>query len=495
MNRAGLRVELTHANCHRLRNLGREGSLREDRDRGALGAVTEPGWLIGDRYRVVDRIGAGGMADVFRAHDELLNRDVAVKVFRTLPATPDTASGVERQRAELHALARLNHPNLITLFDGSVTDRPAYLIMELIDGPSLSERIGVAPIPEPEAREIAIQVAGALAYVHSEGMVHRDVKPANILIGVDRTDESSTVRARLSDFGIVRLLGTESMTSIDATLGTASYLAPEQTRGSGVGPPADIYALGLTLIETLTGTRSFEGPALEAAMARLTRDPAIPTQLPEPWPSLLQAMTAREPAARPSAGEVARALRGDVTGATAPLSTAVPTTGATSVLAGAVPVYGAASQGPPTLAPPTYPPSPREPQRRGATPWIVAAAVLIAALIVGGIILLLTSSSPSGGGSSPSTSATSPRPSRSSTHHSSASRSSATQRDTATGSASKSSSASKSRTTARTSTSASRTSSTSTVPRTSTSVSTTSASTSAVAVASTSASTSRPANP
>ena len=271
----------------------------------------EPGWLLGGRYRVIDRIGAGGMAEVFRAHDQLLARDVAVKVFRSHSDPDDVTGGVQRQELELQTLARLSHPHLITLFDGSIgsAGEPAFLVMELINGPSLAAQIAQAPLTEPETREIATQIAGALAYVHSQHMVHRDIKPANILLGADGTTGDTTVRARLSDFGIVRLLGSEHLTSADFMIGTASYLAPEQARGAEVGPAADVYALGLVLIEALTGRRSYEGPALEAVLARLDRSPEIPAGLPQPWPGLLQAMTAMDPQLRPGAAEVARTLR------------------------------------------------------------------------------------------------------------------------------------------------------------------------------------------
>ena len=134
-------------------------------------------WVIAGRYRVLGRIGAGGMADVVRAHDEMLERDVAVKVFRSTPTGPDgtadTASGVERQRAELAALARLNHPNLTMLYDGSIVGQqgPAYLVMELIDGPSLAQAIEDGGLTEPQARIVGAQIGDALAYVHAAGMV------------------------------------------------------------------------------------------------------------------------------------------------------------------------------------------------------------------------------------------------------------------------------------------------------------------------------------
>ena len=266
--------------------------------------------MLGDRYRVLGRIGSGGMAEVFRARDEILDRDVAVKVFRAEHVAHDDAHGLERQQLEVQALARLNHPNLIALYDGSIgDDEHAYIVMELIDGPSLAARIAEGPLPEASVREIGIQLADGLAYVHAQGMVHRDVKPENILLGTDRSDDDSTVRARLSDFGIVRLLGSERLTSVNFTLGTASYLAPEQARGADVSPQADVYSLGLVLLEAHTGTRSFDGPPLEAAMARLSQRPQVPANLPEPWPGLLYAMTESDPAMRPSAAEVARALR------------------------------------------------------------------------------------------------------------------------------------------------------------------------------------------
>ncbi|MGX7677818.1 serine/threonine-protein kinase [Jatrophihabitans sp. DSM 45814] len=363
-----------------------------------LSAMPQTGWVIANRYQVLDRVGAGGLADVFRAHDGLLGRDVAVKVFRSQGDTDDNIGGKTRQQLELQALAGLSHPNLITLFDGSIdaSNGPAFLVMELITGPSLSARISEGPLAEPEVRQVATQIADALDYVHERGMVHRDVKPANILLGTDSSNYPElSVRARLSDFGIVRLLGSERLTSADFMVGTATYLAPEQARGADVGPKADVYSLGLVLIEALTGARSFEGPPLAAVMARLERSPDIPEQLPHPWPNLLRDMTATEVDHRPSAAEVARILRGAAT--TIPPMVAVPVpkpvpelvprpvpepVAATSVAAMSAqgPPGGPPQQIPPEQAPRNQPGRPPAGQsaRQRVIGWVAAAAVVLA---------------------------------------------------------------------------------------------------------------------
>jgi serine/threonine protein kinase len=156
--------------------------------------------------------------------------------------------------------------------------------------------------------------------VHAQGVVHRDVKPANILL--------SPAGAKLTDFGIARIIDGARHTGTGLTVGTAPYLAPEQVTGDPVTPATDVYALGLVLLEGLKGEREYAGPTVEAALARLHRQPAVPDDLPQPWPSLLTAMTARMPSMRPTAAEVAHVLRGEATvtiPTSTPMAAAVPT--------------------------------------------------------------------------------------------------------------------------------------------------------------------------
>jgi eukaryotic-like serine/threonine-protein kinase len=245
---------------------------------------------IGTRYEVLSLLASGGMADVYVARDVELRRRVAVKVLR------DTG-GTARFRAEARTLARLRHPSLVAVLDLGEDDGRPYLVLELVDGTTLAQRVRGGLDPGEVAR-IAEQVAGALAYVHAAGVVHRDVSPANVLLSHDG-------RAHLADFGIARLVEDHpTMTLAGETLGTVPYLAPEQVSSQPVGPPADVYSLGLVLLEALTGERAFAGSVDETAVARLHRDPAVPPTLPAAWRELLTAMTAREPAARPSAADV-----------------------------------------------------------------------------------------------------------------------------------------------------------------------------------------------
>lgn len=270
-------------------------------------ASTAMAAVLGGRYEIGSRLGGGGAATVYAARDLVLGRAVAVKVMRN----DGEADQAERFEQEARLLAGLSHPGLVTVYDAGsdVDDRgdpQAYLVMELVDGSTLARRLADGPMSMQQTADIGRQLATALGYVHDQGIVHRDVKPANVLLSQARGDHSAT--ARLTDFGIARPVAGERMTMQGFTVGTANYLSPEQAMGEDVGAPADVYSLGLVLLECLTGVMAYPGNGVAAASARLHRQPAIPNRLGTPWVSLLEAMTRRDPARRIAAGEAAAEL-------------------------------------------------------------------------------------------------------------------------------------------------------------------------------------------
>ncbi|MFC1437151.1 protein kinase [Streptacidiphilus sp. N1-10] len=249
--------------------------------------------LFAGRYRLGRILGRGGAATVHQALDERLGRQVAIKVFRS-DAESDL---VRRFEVEARLLARLDHPGLVRIFDYGHTPQGPYLVLELLPGPSLSAAlVSGGPRGTDETLRIGSDLARTLEYVHSQGVVHRDVKPANILF-----DEEG--RPRLADFGISRVVDTAGSTRTGTVMGTAAYLAPEQVRGRRAGPTADVFALGLVLIECLTGRREYAGTPVEAAIARLRRPPTIPTGLPRALTQLLELMTRVNPDERVTAEE------------------------------------------------------------------------------------------------------------------------------------------------------------------------------------------------
>ncbi|NMI01903.1 serine/threonine protein kinase [Pseudonocardia sp. K10HN5] len=261
--------------------------------------------VLDGRYRLTGLLGTGGMADVHRAVDLRLNRPVAVKIFR--PGTDP--AGEQRFHDEAQTLANLNHPGLIPVHDFGIEHHRAYLVMELVEGPTLRAQLDRERLPLGEVARIGSGIANVLAYVHTQGVVHRDVKPSNVLLDHGR-------RVRLADFGISRLAGATGLTSADVAVGTAPYMAPEQVRGEHVGPPADIYALGLVLLEAITGHREYPGESWEAAAGRLSRPPAVPGDVPGPLRRALLAMTDPDPARRPTARQAAQMLAAAATGDT-----------------------------------------------------------------------------------------------------------------------------------------------------------------------------------
>lgn len=280
------------------------------------GGDLTPGTLVNSRYRVIDVVGRGGLATVYRAEDESLKRTVALKVISGSLGDADDA---RRQQDEVRLIASFHHPGLVTLFDFvPVDDGPsAMLVMQFIDGHDLASRIRRGALPTHLTAAIGASVASALAAVHAGGVIHRDVKPANILLPTANAGASGV--AVLADFGIARLVDDAGVTATGTIVGTASYLSPEQAKGAALGPATDVYSLGLVLLECLTGTQAFQGSAVESAVARLSSDPEIPASIDHEFASLLRAMLARDPAARPAASEVEahlRAISGDGTNPT-----------------------------------------------------------------------------------------------------------------------------------------------------------------------------------
>jgi serine/threonine protein kinase len=264
--------------------------------------------LLGGRYVLGPVLGRGGVADVFRADDLVGGQPVAVKVLRNA-----TTNDLRRFDREASALERLDHPAIVRLCDEGEHEGFPYLVLDLVEGEPLSRVIARGPLSVDAVIAMGSCLASALAHAHGLGIVHRDVKPGNVLVDHDGS-------VHLTDFGIARLVDAAAITSITETgfvIGTAAYLSPEQVRGQTVGPESDIYSLGLVLLEAITGERAFEGSPTASAVARLERSPEIPRL--EPWlASTLSAMTSTDPPQRPRAAAVADAFasrddRGDRT--------------------------------------------------------------------------------------------------------------------------------------------------------------------------------------
>src|SRR5436190_7971915 len=263
---------------------------------------------IGGRYRLTAPLGEGGMSTLWRAVDQQLDREVAVKILRPqYSADPGFAA---RFRQEARAVASLAHPNIVSVYDyGTDPDGATqFIVMQLVEGRDLAAILRQrGRISTDDAVQVAIAVASALEAAHRRGIVHRDVKPGNILITEDGD-------VKVTDFGIARAVSEASMTVTGTTLGSVHYFSPEQARGDEVTGQSDVYALGIVLYEMLTGSRPFEGDsAAGVALKRLTEDPAPPEThgpVPPGLSAIVMRALEREPANRyPDAGAFAEALR------------------------------------------------------------------------------------------------------------------------------------------------------------------------------------------
>jgi serine/threonine protein kinase len=349
----------------------------------------QPGEVLDGRYRLEELIGEGGMGSVWRAADEALGRTVAVKVFWA--GTTEDVDAVRRE-SEKRLLASVNHPSLVTLFDAHLSaDARSYLVMEYIDGGTLAFLISSGPVSPRDAASVAADLGEALHVVHQAGIIHRDVKPANILLRPPLTPDH-TFRAVLADFGIAYLVDAARVTTPGTAIGTAAYISPEQVRGHAPTPASDIYSLGLVLLEALSGRRAFARQTpVEAISARLSAPPDVPGDWGYGWRSLLTAMTSIDPADRPTALEVS--VRGRVLD-----SEAVDPEPTRAVAADADPVR--------TMA---VVPSPPEPGAADADPTertkVLAAAPTDATLVLGATDAPPVSASPRSSEATPAKSA------------------------------------------------------------------------------------------
>lgn len=310
---------------------------------------TASGLLLGERYRLVRQIAVGGMGEVWEGYDDALARPVAVKVLRSEFA--GDRGFLERFRTEARNSASLSHPNIAQLFDYGEQEGSGFLVMELVVGEPLSDLLEREPVlPTRRLLPILAQTARALHAAHLAGVVHRDVKPGNILLGRGG-------RVKITDFGVSLARNQVNMTATGMVMGTAQYLSPEQAVGKPATPLSDLYSLGIIAYEALVGHRPFTGPtAVDIAVAHVNNPvPPLPSSVDKQLAALVIRLLSKEPTARPASGEELAQLLDKMVPRTPPSGIPVlvskhqrtPDTFATAVASG-----GASAEVPP----PSYPP-------------------------------------------------------------------------------------------------------------------------------------------
>jgi len=342
------------------------------------------GQLFDNRYRIERRIGTGGMADVFLARDETLGRRVAIKILAERYAQDDAF--LERFRREATAAAGLSHPNIVSVYDRGQAAGTSYIAMEYLNGPTLKDEItSRAPLPEAEVVNWATQALDALEFAHRQGVVHRDIKPHNMIL----TDEG---RLKVTDFGIARAANAQQMTEVGSIVGTAQYLSPEQARGLDVGPQSDLYSMGIVLYEMLTGELPFTGDsAVEIAMKQVSDPPPSIRRknrlVSEGLEQVVMRALSKDPAlrhrsARQMADELRRVSRGGAVSSDTQMATRVLTGGAAAVEAYTgtqTSVLQPAGAGTPPREQATGP-------RRSALPWVLVFILLLVSAAVGYVV-------------------------------------------------------------------------------------------------------------
>lgn len=360
--------------------------------------TTDVGRLIGGRYRLTERIGSGGMGTVWRAWDELVGREVAVKQPR-LPGDPVDdvhQRAANRLYREARAAARVDHPAAVAIHDVVVEGGLPWIVMELIRGESLDDVLRRGPLKPADTARIGFAVVGALHAAHSVGIVHRDVKPANVLLG-------SHGRVVLTDFGIAHIQGEESLTASGEFVGSLEFIAPERMSGQGAGAASDLWSLGVLLYAAVEGWSPFRRTTVESTLAAILSDePPQPRQAGDLAPLITQ-LLAKDPGQRPDVAKIAAVLEAVAEGWTVPALTGTPRepqppsaspefAGYTETVRSGLPSPDAARTE--TAGPPSAPPVPsltepdhRSVRRRRLSLRLLAACVAGAVLLTGGIWL------------------------------------------------------------------------------------------------------------
>ncbi|MGX1912592.1 protein kinase domain-containing protein [Streptomyces phaeochromogenes] len=392
--------------------------------------MSDEGRLIAGRYRLIERIGRGGMGTVWRAEDEVLSREIALKRLHAQQhlSEDELATVYERTRREASSAARITHPNVVVVHDVLDDEGLPCIVMEYVHGTTLGALLkGGGALPPGEAARVGLGMIAALRAAHAAGVLHRDVKPGNVLLG-------GNGRVVLTDFGIAMATGTSTLTKTGEIIGSIDYIAPERMRGHKPGPTADLWALGATLFQSVEGRPPFrKATAMETAYA-IAVDPLAPMKQAGPLEPLIEMLLAKDPDERPSAEETERALR--VVASEAPGGTAGGTTEV--AWASAVPSRATATvaaTGPTTSAGATLTDSgsgsvssapiggggsgsgsgdgPGRPRRkRRPLLWSAAAVTLAAAAVAGGLYAMTSDNGGHGRkGSATATSPTAPEPS------------------------------------------------------------------------------------
>jgi eukaryotic-like serine/threonine-protein kinase len=333
---------------------------------------------LGGRYRLIRSIGQGGMGTVWEAHDDVLHRPVAVKEVRFPPelGRDEVADLRERTMREARATARLSHPNVVRTYDVVEEDGRPWIVMELLSTRTLAEVMrGAGPLPPHRVAEIGLGVLSALEAAHAEGVVHRDVKPSNVLITGDG-------RAVLTDFGIATTAGDPALTSTGVVLGSPAYLPPERARGRAFGPASDLWSLGATLFAAAEGRPPFDGDNPVGVLTSVISDPVPPLSAGGPLAEAVAGLMAKDPAERLDIATTRSLLQ----------RASADRSGTATV--------------PTVPSPPTYDRTRDDDIDEGPRRGLLAAGLVLAVLLIGGLVALALMQ----GGGDPGASGTTPKP-------------------------------------------------------------------------------------